>query len=246
VGAIFWMQGLLRGGSLRTATKGCDGGGWRRAGGRRLILLALALAGLCAAWDVSRLTAAGARRGPVGIQSAAALGELLNYLGSQEETVQLATVNVFFNRRILFRSDMDTWGQLDYWASPLEMLVRGQGDCEDYTIAKYLSLLAVGVAPQRLRLVYVRANLTAWGGGSSVAHMVLAYYPPEAAGDPWILDNLIPEIRPASDRRDLTPVFSFNIDGLWQGTTGGSAGDPLARLTRWRELVSKAREEGLP
>jgi predicted transglutaminase-like cysteine proteinase len=222
--------------------------------GRGLTLLALLAvlwvsAGL--AWDPSRLIAAGQRRGPAGVSAAAALQELLNYAVTVDDTIKLATVNVFFNRRILFRDDIEVWSQQDYWASPLEALWKGQGDCEDYAIAKYFSLLAVGMTPKRLRMVYVRASLGA-ASGPQVAHMVLAYYPPVAgspesmAADPWILDNLIGEIRPASQRPDLTPVFSFSVEGLWQGTSGISSGDPLARLSRWRDVIDKAREEGLP
>ena len=91
----------------------------------------------------------------------------------------------------------------------------GMGDCEDFAIAKYFSLLAVGVPASQLRLVYVRLQLGA-PGGPSQAHMVLAYYA-SAQAEPLILDNLITDIRPASRRPDLTPVFSFNSDGLWQG-----------------------------
>jgi predicted transglutaminase-like cysteine proteinase len=211
-----------------------------------------ALVGLCLslgwAWDPQRLMQAGQKRGTAGVQAASALKELLVYLPGLEEKLKLATVNVFFNRRIAFRSDMETWGQIDYWASPMETMVRGQGDCEDFAIAKYFALLAGEVAPQRLRLVYVRVDQ-----GPTVpqaAHMVLAYYPPDAGGgtgpDPWILDNLIAEIRPASQRPDLTPVFSFSVEGLWQGTTSTPNGDPLARLWRWRDMLAKAAEEGLP
>lgn len=227
---------------------------WPTRAGRGLGLLAvLAMlwVGASLAWDVSRLVAAGQRRGPAGVSAAAALQELLNYAPTVDDNIKLATVNVFFNRRILFRDDIEVWRQPDYWASPLETLWKGQGDCEDYAIAKYFSLLAVGMPAQRLRLVYVRASLGA-PGGPQVAHMVLAYYPPLAGSpesmgaDPWILDNLIGEIRPASQRPDLTPVFSFSVEGLWQGTSGSSGGDPLARLTRWRDVLDKAREEGLP
>ena len=45
-------------------------------------------------------------------------------------------------------------------------------------------------------------------------------------------------------RPDLTPVFSFNSEGLWQGTGSTSAGDPVSRLSRWREVIAKARAEG--
>jgi predicted transglutaminase-like cysteine proteinase len=91
----------------------------------------------------------------------------------------------------------------------------------------------------RLRLVYVRAQV----GGAVQAHMVLAYYAAPSA-EPLILDNLVGELRPASRRPDLVPVFSFNSDGLWEGVGAKVAGDPLARLSRWREVLAKARAEG--
>jgi predicted transglutaminase-like cysteine proteinase len=130
----------------------------------------------------------------------------------------------------------------DYWASPLETLQQGRGDCEDFAIAKYFSLLATGVPAAQLRLVYVRLQLGG-PGGPSQAHMVLAYYA-DAQAEPLILDNLVTEIRPASRRPDLTPVFSFNSEGLWQGNGGPRMGDPVERLSRWREVLSKARAEG--
>jgi predicted transglutaminase-like cysteine proteinase len=225
----------------------------RRLGHRvsAVIMILLLWASASPAWDAQRLMAAGQRKGSVGVNAASALTELLNYLGSVDDPIKLATVNVFFNRRIVFRDDLQTWGEQDYWASPLETMVKGQGDCEDYAIAKYLSLLAAGMEPQRLRMVYVRARVGA-AGSPPVAHMVLAYYPSKpdgghtVAADPWILDNLVNEIKPAAQRPDLTPVFSFSVEGLWQGTTSNVVGDPLARLSRWRDLLAKAREEGLP
>jgi predicted transglutaminase-like cysteine proteinase len=191
------------------------------------------------ALDAARMQRAAERLGPRAVAALPALSTLLQSSAALDEDAQLEAVNVFFNRRIVFRSDIEVWGQDDYWASPLEMLEKGQGDCEDFVIGKYFSLLALGMPMQRLRLVYVRAQI----GGDSVAHMVLAYYArPDA--EPLILDNLVTSVRPASRRPDLTPVFSFNSDGLWNGVGSQSAGDPLARLSRWREVLAKARAEG--
>jgi predicted transglutaminase-like cysteine proteinase len=155
---------------------------------------------------------------------------------------KLVALNQFFNRRIQSREDIDVWGQVDYWASPLEMMEKGAGDCEDFAIAKYFSLVALGMPVQKLRLVYVRAQIGG-PGGAVQAHMVLAYYAQPNA-EPQILDSLISELRPASRRPDLSPVFSFNSEGLWQGVGSQSAGDPTARLSRWREILVKARNEG--
>ncbi len=160
---------------------------------------------------------------------------------SNEQTL-LRDVNQFFNQRYQFVDDIDLWKQPDYWATPLESMARGAGDCEDYTIAKYFTLRELGVAPQKLRLTYVKARL---GGAASTvtqAHMVLAYYPAPAA-EPLILDNLISTIRPASQRTDLQPVFSFNADGIWVGG-GPNPNSSVDRLTRWRQLIDKMKTEG--
>jgi len=205
-----------------------------------LVLASWMLAPL--AWDADVMLRAAQAQGPQSVAGAKALQSLLTGLSSADEPVKLAGINEFFNRRIAFTSDMDVWSQADYWASPLETLGKGRGDCEDYVIAKYFGLIAAGTPMARLRLVYVRATVGGVGG-EVLAHMVLAYYAVPGA-EPLILDNLIGEIRPASRRPDLEPVFSFNGEGLWQGVGKQSAGDPVARLSRWREVMIKARAEG--
>ncbi len=191
------------------------------------------------ALDTQQFLDIAASRSTKALNGARALVQLLEKAQPLDEEARLAAVNDFYNRRIQFRDDQEVWGVVDYWASPLETLEKGRGDCEDYAIAKYFSLLALGVEPARLRLVYVRAMLD----GRPQAHMVLAYYAQPQA-EPLILDNLQPQIRPASARPDLSPVFSFNSEGLWSGVAGAPAGNPAARLSQWRDALGKARAEG--
>lgn len=179
------------------------------------------------------------RLGPVAEVALVPLQALLRDAAAAGDAQRLQMVNKFFNQRVRFATDFVVWGQEDYWASPLETLNQGRGDCEDYAIAKYASLLAVGIAPARLRLVYVRAQI----GTQAQAHMVLAYQE-SASDEPLILDNLRNEILPAGQRPDLTPVFSFSSEGLWEGNGGASAGDPLVRLSRWRMVWAKTLAEG--
>jgi predicted transglutaminase-like cysteine proteinase len=120
------------------------------------------------------------------------------------------------------------------------MIGQGRGDCEDFAIAKYFSLINLGIPIAKLRLVYVRALQQGPNGPVQQAHMVLAYYASPNA-DPAVLDNLIPEIRPASRRNDLSPIFSFNSSGLWQGTGNQSS---TSNLSRWQDLLARARAEG--
>jgi predicted transglutaminase-like cysteine proteinase len=166
-------------------------------------------------------------------------------LNSAPEKEKLRRINDFFNSRIrYFTTDMDVWGKSDYWATPLEALGRKSGDCEDYSIAKYSFLKQLGIADERLKLTYVRAQI---GGPHSrifQAHMVLSYYATPSA-EPLILDNLIGEIRPASRRPDLTPIFSFNSEGLWVGTSEASSGNATAHLSRWRDVLARMRADGI-
>ncbi len=149
--------------------------------------------------------------------------------------------NEHFNKGIAWSDDMTVWGQVDYWATPLEVMGRGLGDCEDYAIAKYMTLVQAGVEIEKLRITYVKLLLD----GKAQAHMVLAYYP-EPGAEPLILDNINPRILPASQRKDLSPVYGFNSRQLWTGSSAApTASDPLARLSRWRDLLSRASAEGL-
>lgn len=158
---------------------------------------------------------------------------------------RLKTVNEFFNRRITFGDDSVIWGQLDYWATPLETLGKGAGDCEDFVIAKYYTLQLVGVPAEKLRLVYVHARTGASSATPTQAHMVLAYYgAPD--DEPLVLDNLVGEVRLASRRPDLFPVFSFNAQGIFAGASNKEIAPAVGagRLSRWEDLLKRARAEG--
>lgn len=210
---------------------------------RRLAVWVLAVAAVLpsSAWDAGQMHAAAQRLGPRALAAVGPLHEVLSAARAADDFERLHLINRFFNQRIAFRPDAEVWGVEDHWTSPLEVLARGQGDCEDYAIAKYASLRAAGVERDRLRLVYVRARLP--GQAEDQPHMVLAYHA-EPGAEPLVLDNLRPEILPAGQRPDLIPVFSFNDEGLWQGTGSTRAGNPLVRLSRWREVWGRTLDEG--
>ncbi|MCJ8168814.1 transglutaminase-like cysteine peptidase [Pseudomonas sp. A3.4] len=156
------------------------------------------------------------------------------------EDAKLDAVNRFFNDYLLFANDSQIWGQVDYWASPVESLLRGEADCEDYSLAKYFTLRQLGVPSERLRITYVKALEL------NQAHMVLTYYA-DGAREPLVLDNLIPSIRPASARRDLLPVYAFNAEGVWlPGPAGGRRTGDSKKLARWQDLQDKMQREGFP
>jgi predicted transglutaminase-like cysteine proteinase len=239
-----WMRrdGLFL--SVMRAAASCLGGLRLRLLRAALLPACLFAAAVCPSQeaDWQRMILAATRLGPGAVEGAQALEAAMAALRPLDEAARVHAVNRFYNRRLRFQSDQDVWAQADYWASPLESLQRGAGDCEDFAIAKYFTLVALGVPHSKLRLVYVRASI---GAPASIvqAHMVLAYYAsPDAV--PSILDNLVDDVRPASQRPDLTPVFSFNAEGLWQGDAAVPAGDMSARSSRWQTVLAKARQEG--
>ena len=182
---------------------------------------------------------AGQRYGASGRKVIQDWQNVLSASADQDHSSQLQQVNQFTNRHILYVEDLDLWGKKDYWATPLESFGRGAGDCEDSAIVKYVSLLLLGIPDSQLRLTYVRAKLD----GVARAHMVLTYYPAPDQ-EPLILDSLRNEILPASRRPDLFPVFSFNASGLWVGGKRFPEATASARLSNWRSVLSRMKEEG--
>ena len=153
---------------------------------------------------------------------------------SLSDTEKLEKVNQFFNSKVMFVNDIAVWGKEDYWATPLEFLSKGAGDCEDYSIAKYFTLKELGMDEQKLRITYVKAVKL------NQAHMVLTYFENKRA-IPLVLDNLDIEIKPANLRKDLVPVYSFNGKGLWLAKARGDGKriGNSSRLSLWEELAAR-------
>jgi predicted transglutaminase-like cysteine proteinase len=145
----------------------------------------------------------------------------------------LQEVNRLLNR-IRFVDDPVHWGEADYWATPAESVGSHGADCEDFSIAKYFLLKELGVPNARLRMTYVKATRL------NQAHMVVAYYATPDA-EPLILDNLEDPVRPASQRPDLIPVYSFNDEEVWIEARGRS-GSPR-QIRNWTLLLERLNRE---
>ncbi|MGV8920808.1 MAG: cysteine protease LapG [Pseudomonas sp.] len=209
-----------------------------------LLLAGLLLAGsLSADWDFSVISRkAEALYGPLGEgrNRIDAWQRLLANEKQVSESAKLEVVNQFFNHQMRYAEDIDNWHQEDYWATPIESLWKGAGDCEDYAIAKYFSLRRLGVPNDKLLITYVKALRL------NRAHMVLTYYATPNA-EPLVLDSLINEIKPASQRTDLLPVYAFNAEGLWlPGAKGNKRVGDTKKLSRWQDVLKKMQAEGFP
>ena len=215
---------------------------WKRWLSLFLALLLLVPPELSAGWDFNTINERTQRlygpTTPAAQRNIDAWEALLKQPTQGNIQATLNRVNQFFNSRIRFVDDITVWGQEDYWATPVEALRKGAGDCEDYALAKYFTLRELGVPASQLRITYVKALQL------NQAHMVVTWYStPDAI--PLVLDNLKPAILPATARSDLLPVYSFNGEGLWIPQASGSkrVGDSK-RLSRWQDLLTRMRAEG--
>ena len=98
------------------------------------------------------------------------------------DLVTATKVNTWTNNNVVFITDEERWGVVDYWQTPRETLHHLTGDCEDYAIFKYHTLISWGVPAQDLQL---------WYGYENTAHMVVIY-----CG--LVLDSLTDQILPIS------------------------------------------------
>ena len=201
--------------------------------------------GLSIATDFQHLAdLANQRYGLQAKQTVLSLETLINDLKSAPESEKLRKINSFFNLHINFVTDQDNWGEKDYWATPLESIGKTKGDCEDYSIAKYIFLRELGIPDERLKLTYVKARIGGPDSNVFQAHMVLSYYATPTS-EPLILDNLLSEIHESSRRVDLRPIFSFNSQGLWTGIANNTQGSSLKSLSRWSDVLTRIKNDGI-
>lgn len=115
-----------------------------------------------------------------------------------------AKVNTLINKTT-YITDNRNWGKSDYWATPVEFFTRG-GDCEDFAIAKYVSLRALGVPESRMRIAIVQDTL------KNIPHAILVVYTDSGA---MVLDNQSKSMKYASAISRYKPIFSINRTAWW-------------------------------
>jgi len=115
---------------------------------------------------------------------------------------KLSHINSFYNK-ILPVHDATKYKVDDHWSTPKEFLINGKGDCEDYAIAKYFTLIETGIPKEKLFLSIVKVK------GEANYHMVLLYIENKKSM-PLVLDNLSFKVVPFDIRKKLKPKVIFN------------------------------------
>lgn len=131
--------------------------------------------------------------------------QMLNEVRSETRQRQLNLVNTYMNTH-RYIVDPINWGVNEYWAIPNEFLKKF-GDCEDYAIAKYLSLRALGWNPDDMSIVVLQdMNLR-------VMHAVLIV---KFNGANMLLDNQITLVIDSEKVHHYKPIYSLNEKGWWR------------------------------
>lgn len=151
----------------------------------------------------------------------------------RSEMERLVCVNNFFNQ-VPYQSDQKCWGESDYWATPIEMLGVGKADCEDYAIAKFFTLIEMGIPQEKLFLTYAITD------NAKNKHIVLAYYEDERAV-PLILDNRELSIVPEKIGKDYIPLYRFNMKHLLTYDQGYGLKSPIdmKKIAQWENVTKR-------
>lgn len=112
---------------------------------------------------------------------------------------KLDAVNRLINREIQYTSDLLASGNEDRWLSPSEALRIG-GDCEDYTIAKYVILRALGVDEKKMRIIVLKDT------ARDLGHAVLTVT--HDVGK-VVLDNVSNVLRVDRNLPQYRPIYSI-------------------------------------
>lgn len=153
---------------------------------------------------------------------------------------KLKITNDFFNQ-IPVKSEKDIWGHM-HWSTPFEMLQRNAGSQADHVIAKYVTLEALDVSIDHLKLTHVHSMKS-----TDLSYMVLTYQ--EKPGVmPLVLDTMDKEIKPANERTDLFPEHSLNDSGLWLSNQQKDGRDDAteeaaAHVELWNEMNARMDKE---
>jgi predicted transglutaminase-like cysteine proteinase len=111
---------------------------------------------------------------------------------------QIEAVNAAINAHPYVAATTN-WHDPAHWETPFEFM-RRNGQCQDYAIAKFLALRALGFADAQLRLVVLRDMRR------KIDHAVLVV---DWAGEALLLDNLLDRAVPASRVADYRAYYSL-------------------------------------
>lgn len=113
----------------------------------------------------------------------------------------LAQINDEYNRRI--KSITEPEGG-DEWQTPARTIMRLEGDCEDYAIAKLYTMIWAGYPAFDINIhcVRLKGEFYGQGKGTLINHAFVCY-------EGWVLDNYNPHIVQLGNRLDIKETYAI-------------------------------------
>lgn len=152
---------------------------------------------------------------------------------NDSKDVQLRRMNLYLNT-LLPQYDDVIKNKLDDWATPKEFLTIGYGDCEDYVLIKYYSLVRLGFNEKKLFITRAKEK---YKGGT---HMVLTYFK-EKNRPPLVLDNLSFKILNLKKRNDIEAEVFINSTGVYKITKDFKLIKIANKYKKFEELKTKVK-----
>jgi predicted transglutaminase-like cysteine proteinase len=125
--------------------------------------------------------------------------QIANGIRKVHRLQQLRLVNSYYNNKP-YEDDAKLFGVEDRWQYAEEFVRRG-GDCEDFVVAKYRTLVAAGFPERDLRIVLLEDRVT------RTDHAVLAA---KVGPHLYILDNQRVQMKPDTYVTTYRPLYAFN------------------------------------
>lgn len=140
------------------------------------------------------------------VMARAAFARIVASLAGKSGFDMLAAANEIFNATP-HRSDQSLYGVSDHWATPIEMLAAGGGDCEDHAIAKLTALRKAGFPASQLRMVV---------GIDDAAGKPHAVAVAELDGEIYVLDGRETRVILWKDARArFKPLYTAGFNRVW-------------------------------
>ncbi len=158
----------------------------------------------------------------------------LRYIKKHTKEKQLNMINHYLNQ-LLPQYDDIIQKKEDYWSSPKEFLTMGYGDCEDYVIIKYFSLIKLGFDEKKIFITTVHEKYT----GSY--HMVLSYFK-DKDKSPLVLDNLSFRVLDLNTREDIQADIFINSNGVYKMNENKKLYKIANKAQQYENLMKKVRE----
>ena len=142
---------------------------------------------------------------------------------------KIKKVNNWFNE-FKQSTDLNLWGKKDYWANEIEFIGVGGGDCEDFAIAKYKTLLKMGVKKENLSLMMTKMKYL------SQNHMVVVYTNKKNKIKEIVLDSRTKDLKSLNKHTELLPLYYFNKEMEGSKILNNKTIDESKILKEWKEI----------